>query len=145
MRNYIILVAVASVISAVTDILAPKEWRGYVRIVTGFLILAVLISPVAKLKNTQIFTPVESFEASEIPARDRVAEELRKNVEKDIEERILAEFKKNANATCQLDIDEEHRIRGVLMIRVDLKKEPQGLRERLREVYGCENIEFGLE
>ena len=143
MREYIILVAVASIISALVDIMSPKEWRGYIRIVTGFLILAVLISPVAKLKNIEIFIPEESFSASEIPSRDLVAEELQKNVEKDIEDRILIEFKREAAAVAELDIDEEHRIRGVKSIKISLKKAPEGLRERLLEVYGCENIEFG--
>lgn len=144
MREYIILVAAASVVSALVDVLAPKEWRGYIRIVTGFLILAVLITPVAKLRNTEIFVPEQSFQIEEIPTRDLVAEELRKNVEKDIEDRILAEFDREAKAFVEIDIDEEHKIRGVLRIRVSLENPPAGFRERLLEVYGCENIEFGF-
>ncbi len=143
MREYIILVAMASIISALVDILSPENWRRYIRIVTGFLILAVLISPVAKFKNIEIFNPEQSFQASEIPARDLVVAELQKNVERDIEERILVEFKREATAIAELDIDSEHRIRGVKRIRLSLKKAPEGLRERLLEVYGCENIEFG--
>lgn len=145
MREYIILVAMASIISALVDILSPENWRKYIRIVTGFLILAVLISPVAKFKNIEIFDAQESFQASEIPARDMVAEELQKRVERDIEERILVEFKREATAIAELDIDSEHRIRGVKRIRLSLKKAPDGLRERLLEVYGCENIEFGTD
>ena len=145
MREYIILVAMASIISAIVDILSPENWRKYIRIVTGFLILAVLISPVAKFKNIEIFNSQESFQASEIPTRDLVAAELQKRVERDIEERILVEFKREATAIAELDIDSEHRIRGVKRIRVSLKKAPDGLRERLLEVYGCENIEFGTD
>ena len=144
MKEYIILVAVASVVSALVDILAPKEWRGYIRIVTGFLILAVLISPVSKMKNIEFFAPEQNFQTEEIPTRDLVAEELRKNVERDIEDRIFAEFDKEAKAFVEIDVDEEHKIRGVLRIRVSLDNPPDGLRERLFEVYGCENIEFGF-
>ena len=145
MREYIILVAMASIISAIVDILSPENWRKYIRIVTGFLILAVLISPVAKFKNIEIFNSQDSFQASEIPTRDLVAAELQKRVERDIEERILVEFKREATAIAELDIDSEHRIRGVKRIRLSLKKAPDGLRERLLEVYGCENIEFGTD
>lgn len=145
MREYIILVAMASIISAIVDILSPENWRKYIRIVTGFLILAVLISPVAKFKNIEIFNSQESFQASEIPTRDLVVAELQKRVERDIEERILVEFKREATAIAELDIDSEHRIRGVKRIRLSLKKAPDGLRERLLEVYGCENIEFGTD
>ena len=145
MREYIILVAMASIISAIVDILSPENWRKYIRIVTGFLILAVLISPVAKFKNIEIFNSQESFQASEIPTRDLVVAELQKRVERDIEERILVEFKREATAIAELDIDSEHRIRGVKRIRLSLKKAPDGLRERLLEVYGCENIELELK
>jgi hypothetical protein len=55
------------------------------------------------------------------------------------------EFKREATAIAELDIDSEHRIRGVKRIRLSLKKAPDGLRERLLEVYGCENIEFGTD
>ncbi len=142
MREYIILVAMSAIVAAVTDILAPKEWRGYVRIAVGFLILAVLISPLTKMKNIEIFNVEESFEVSDVAIKDRVKEELTKNVERDIEERILSEFKTEAVATVSLDVDAEHKIKGVKNIVIKSGKVPVGLLERLKEVYGCESIEF---
>ena len=142
MREYIILVAVSAIIAAVIDVLAPKEWHGYVRLAVGFLILSVLISPLAGLKNVDIFNPEEKFEGSDSVIKDRVTEELTKNVERDIKERILSEFKTEADATVLLDIDKEHKIRGVKNIVIECKKVPKGLLERLKEVYGCESIEF---
>lgn len=145
MKEYIVLIAVASVITAVAEILAPEKWRGYIRVVTGFLILAVLISPVKKIKNTDIFVPDDKLEMSETTVLDVVARELCRNVEKDIEERILSEFGKTATATCQIDLNEEHKIKGVKKITISIKKVPDGLLNRLKEIYGCENIEFRTE
>jgi len=145
MREYIILVAVSAILAAFSDILAPKEWRGYIRVVTGFLILAVLLTPVAKFKNIEIFDVEEKFKVSEMPVRDEVSRQLKLNVERDIEERISLEFKERATASVDLDIDEEHKIRGVMRIVIKCKKIPSGLKERLNEVYGCENIEFRPE
>jgi len=145
MKEYIILIAMAAVITAVTEILAPEKWRGYIRVVTGFLVLAVLISPVKKIKNTDIFIPQEKFEASETTVLDVVAKELCHNVERDIEDRILTEYGKEAEATCQIDLNEEHKIKGVKRITIRIKKVPDGLLNRLKEIYGCENIEFRPE
>lgn len=142
MREYIILVAMSAIVAAVTDILAPKEWRGYVRIAVGFLILAVLISPLSKMKNIEILNVDNNFEVSDMAVKDRVTAELVKNVEKDIEERVLTEFRTEAEALVALDVDAEHKIKGVKNIVIVCGKVPQGLGERLKEVYGCESIEF---
>ncbi|MBQ7986101.1 MAG: hypothetical protein IJ304_02415 [Clostridia bacterium] len=142
MKEYIILVALSAIIAAVTDILAPKEWRGYVRIAVGFLILAVLISPLAKVKNIEIFNVDTGFSVSDVAIKDKVTEELIKNVEKDIEERALSEFKTDVKATAELEVDGEHKIKGVKKIVIKSGKVPDGLEARLKEVYGCENIEF---
>ncbi len=142
MKEYIILVAISAIIAAVTDILAPREWRGYVRLAVGFLILAVLISPLAKMKNVEIFNVETDFEASDLVVKDKVTEELTKNVERDIEERVLSEFKTKAEAIVTLEVDSEHKIKGVRNIVIKSGKVPAGLSERLREVYGCESIEF---
>lgn len=142
MREYILLVAVSAIVAACTDILAPLKWRSYIRIVTGFLILAVIISPLAKLKNKDVFNDIESFEVSDLPLKDKVLIELSGRVSADIEERLLSEFKIDAEASVVLDTDEEHKIRGVKKIVVKSAKEPKGAKERLKEVYGCDDIEF---
>lgn len=142
MKEYIILVALSAIIAAVADILAPKEWRGYVRVAVGFLILAVLISPLAKMKNIEIFSVQENFEVSDMVIKDKVTQELTKNVERDIEERAQAEFKTKAEAAVELEVDGEHKIKGVKKIVIRCSKVPAGLKARLSEVYGCESIEF---
>lgn len=142
MREYIILVAISAIIAAVTDVLAPNKWRGYIRLVVGFLILAVLISPIAKIKNIDIFKVENDFEVSDTVIKDKVTKELTANVERDIEERILSEFKTEASATVFLDVDASHKIRGVKNIVIKCAKVPKGLLTRLKEVYGCESIEF---
>lgn len=142
MKEYIILVAMSAIVAAVTDILAPSKWRGYVRLAVGFLILAVLISPLTRMKNIEIFNVENNFEVSDIKIKDKVTEELTKSVERDIEERALAEFKAEVTAEVVLDIDSEHKIRGVKNIVIRSSKVPSGLQERLKEVYGCERVEF---
>lgn len=142
MKEYIILVAVAAIVAAFADILSPKEWHGYVRVITGFLILAVLLSPVAKLKNIDIFNVEENFEVSDVSIKDRVKEELAKNVEKDISQRAREEFGVEVTASVEIEVNEEHKIKGVRHIVINGRKIPEGLVKRLKEVYGCDSIEF---
>lgn len=142
MREYIITAAVAAVVAAAADILAPKSWRGYIRIAVGFLILSVLLTPVAKLRGVELFSKPQEYEFSDKPLKDEVSRQLKENVERDIEERLLEEFNVKAEATVEIDIDEKHNIKGVRGIKIKARKNPEGMEERLRDVYGCERIEF---
>ncbi len=125
--------------------MAPKDWEKYIRIIIGFLILSVIIAPIAKFKNMAILPTQSSFEVSDAPLLDSVAETLRQNIEKDIEDRLLDEFDLKAAATAEIDVDEEHRIKGVRAIGIYAAYMPQGAENRLREIYGCDRIEFYYE
>ncbi len=145
MKEYIITVATAAVVAAIADILAPGEWSKYIRVIVGFLILSVLIAPIAKFRGTEILSPTGTYNISDEPLKDKVSQQLRENVEKDIEERILEEFDIRVKASVQIDIDEEHNIRGVEAIEITTWKNPDGLEERLKNVYGCDKIELKFE
>lgn len=145
MKEYIITVAAAAIAAALADILAPKKWSGYIRLVIGFLILSVMLAPVAKFKDVEIFSSSPDYDISDEALKDKVSEELRKNVEKDIEERISDEFGVEAEATVEIEVDDEHNIKGVRAIKIKTWKKPDGLEERLKDVYGCNRIEFKFE
>ena len=142
MREYIIRAAVAAVVAAAAEFVAPQKWRGYIRLAIGFMVLAILFAPVMEMKNKPLFPQNHKYELNDIPFKDAISEQLKENVERDIEERIREEFRTNAEATVEIEIDDKHNIKGVHRIIIDSRKNPQGLAERLREVYGCERIEF---
>lgn len=145
MKEYIITVAVAAVIAALTDIIAPKEWSKYIRVIIGFLILSVLLAPISKFRDTKILSPTGTYNVSDVPLKDKVSEQLRQNIEKDIEDRVLKEFGAEVTATVEIDIDDEHNIKGVRAIEIKTWKCPEGLTERLKEIYGCDKIELKFE
>ena len=144
MKGYVISLCTAAVIAAVSDILAPKEHQKYIRVLLGFLIMLVILSPLPKIKNLK-FEPLKR-ESSENTAvfLDGISQKLKENVETDISERLKAEFGITADADVLLDIDEEHNIRGVTLISLS-KKVPQNAVKRLSEVYGCDRIEFKIK
>ena len=145
MKEYIITVATAAICAGITDILAPKEWSKYIRVMIGFLILSVILAPVVKFKDSQIISDTKTYNISDKPLKDKVSDELKVNVERDIEERLEAEFGLKAEALVDIDIDENHNIKGVEAIEIRTWKNPDGMVDRLKDIYGCEKIEIRFE
>lgn len=145
MKEYIITIATAAVIAAIADILAPQQWSKYIRITIGFLIMSVVIAPIANFRHAEILSPKDSYEVGEEQLLGRVAEELCESVEKDIEERLRTEFSLDAKATVWIDTDGENRIKGVRAIEIRTWKNPDGMTERLKEIYGCDKVELKFE
>ncbi|MCR4718324.1 MAG: stage III sporulation protein AF [Firmicutes bacterium] len=144
MKGYIMSVCMAAVIASLADILAPREHQKYIRVLLGFLILTVILSPLPKVKKIK-FEPIENqtLENTKILS-DNISVKLKENVEADIFERIKGEFGVICDADVLLDIDDEHKIRGVKRIALS-KKIPENALERLKEVYGCDRIEYKVK
>ena len=142
MRGYIITMSVAAIICSVLEIFAPKQWEKYVKLALGLVIMSIILSPVIALKKEKIELAEESFHERGDEFYHNVATELKARVEQDIEERLLKEFELEAQATVDIDVDENHNIKGVNAIRIKCRKNPPKLRERLEEIYGCERIEI---
>jgi len=144
LKSYVISVCIAAVIASLADILAPREHQKYIRVLLGFLILTVILSPLPNVKKIK-FEPLENQTAENTKIlSDSISEKLKENVEADICGRIKGEFGIICDANVLLDIDDEHKIRGVKMIELS-KKIPESAAERLKEVYGCDRIEYKVK
>lgn len=145
MREYIITMSVAALIASVMEIFAPKEWEKYIKLAIGLIILSIIVTPVAKFRDAEILPQTMQYKIDENAFYDEIATELKKNVEQDIIERLKSEFDVDAKVEIDLTIDDKHNIKGVNIIRVRTWKNPDGMIERLKEVYGCDKIEIRLE
>lgn len=144
MKGYIISICLSCVIAALADIIAPKEHQKYIRILLGFLILSVILSPLPAVKKIKL-EPLKSQTMDNTAVfSDGISKKLKENVELDIRERLKGEFGISCDAEVLLEIDEEHKIRGVKMIALS-KKIPENALLRLKEVYGCERIECKIK
>lgn len=144
MREYIIRLSAVAVTVALADILAPKEHQKYIRVLLGFLIMLVILSPLPRIKKIHL-EPIKTGTAENTAVfLDGIALKLKENVEADISERLKNEFGITADADVLLDIDEENKIRGVTRISLS-HKIPENAVKRLSEVYGCERIEFKIK
>ena len=139
MKQYICTVAAVAIIAALSDILIPKNWQKYTGILTGSILLITLISPLLRLRG--ITPPQMSFpeiEIREYSVSDEITTKLKLQVEEDIKSRIKSEFNISVDADINITVTDE-KISGISEIYLYSKERPD-IAERLREVYGCQNI-----
>ena len=143
MKAYIISIIGATILSAVASILTPDAMRKYVSVITGFIIISVIISPLSKSGRVDFFAPLREVSPTaenygEIYARS-VADELKKQIERDIENRIEQEFGTKAYAEVTLDVEggDIKRIRTIALRGTLLRKD---IAMRLGEVYGVNEV-----
>ncbi len=141
MKAYIEAVIGAALICTAADMLAPEKWQGYIRIITGLIILSVILSPVSKLRGIDI---IEDFEApepyEEYDERLMVADALKERIDADVNERLEAEFGiTDADADTELELNSDNQIERVKSIRVS-GGIPEAAKKRLAEVYGTEEV-----
>lgn len=149
MKAYIITIIGATLLSALAGIISPDKWRGYVRIITGLVIISCIISPVLKIADRDIFTGFnESFDAAaegEDLQQRIVLDELKKRVNADIEARLKNEFNLSVKADCDIKVSDEGAIEGVREIRLSGDTLTDRAKNRLCEVYGITHSEVHNE
>lgn len=143
MRSYIIMVAGAALLSAFSDMISPQSWRKYTKIVTGLIVLAVLLTPILKIKDADLFEGF-SFDEQAVQS-DRnikaVAEELKHKVEEDAMARIKMEYNTETDITAEIKTDDDGKIICIEKMYVHADKNESKIRKRLAEVYGVEETE----
>ncbi len=145
MKAYIITIIGATLLSAVAGILAPEKWRGYVQIITGLVIISCIVSPVASIVKSDIFSEFEhvgeNIENSDNLQAELVLEELKKRINADIAERMDKEYNLSVKAECEIRVNSEGEIEGVESVRISGDKLTDRARLRLCEVYGLKTYE----
>jgi len=145
LKEYIISITVSAITVTIADLLSPIEWKKYIRILLGFLILFVIISPLSKLKYFELPELDDVKNEGISNTYINVQEELKTNIEKDIETRLEDEFHLQTKATVFIDFNEDNKIKGVKRIELAEKIIPEKIKNRLKEVYGCEEIKSKFE
>lgn len=145
MKEYILTIIGASLLSSITNIISSEKWKPYIRIVTGLVVISVILAPVAAIRNINIFSdfkiPEEYIVQGESRQHAEVAEELIKKIGSDVEERLKNEFNINAEAEVTLKLNSELKIERVDRIYIHTKFLPKKVIDRLAEVYGVSRNE----
>lgn len=142
MKAYILKIVGAALVGTFAEYIVPSDWKKYVKLVSGILMLAVLIIPL-KIDTTAIFEetfPAEDYtEEGEKVLYDGIKEELQKNVAADIAERIETEFSKKVTAEVEINTTDDGKIESVKSIEL-YGKEDDEITERLKYVYGTDAV-----
>ena len=144
MKAYILKIVGAALLSAFSEYLVPKEWQKYIKLLSGFIIISILISPFTS-KNTpdlfEDFRPDTEYtvEEGEKLMYENLREELEKKVEEDIVLRVFEEFSQNVTADVTIKTDSEGKIESVKRIELTGKKN-DNITERLKFAYGTEEV-----
>lgn len=145
MREYIIMIVSAALLSSFAEIVSPDNWRKYIKIVTGLIVLAVIITPILNLRDIDLLSSFavseQMQEMEEENQRETIKEELKKRVEQDIKDRVESEFSKVVEAEVEIGVNSSDEIVGVDKIYVYSDTSIGGLQRRLAEVYGVDERE----
>ena len=143
MKSYFLMILGAAVLSALASIMSPEKWRGYIRLVTGIIILSCIVSPVSNLLGRSgsfnipdISTP-SSYDGN--MHKNLIADELTSRIETDIEARMAREYGVNISARVKIDINEDNEIQGVTRITIHGTL-PQNAKQELSNIYGVDTI-----
>lgn len=140
MKAYIITIIGAALLSVLAEIISPEKWRGYIKIITGFVIICCIFAPVASLSGRDLFDGFSSdlvtAEGTENLQTELIYRELEKRINADIEKRMKDEYGISVRAECSLKTDSEGSFRGVSEIRIYGGQLTEAAANRLCEVYG---------
>ncbi len=110
MKEYINSLGAAVILSALIDLISPEgDFKKYCRMVCGFMVIAVMLSPVThefSLENTGGQAP--DLDAAEAQARARVLTEHKRNLEAVLEERFPP-------AKAYVEVDSEGNVTSVTL------------------------------
>ncbi len=145
MKEYILTVAAAAVLSAIAAISVPKNWVGYIRLITGAVILCSIISPVMNIIGGTIkFEPENGYtyeNYDEYTYNELIKEDLEKRIEEDIKARVRKEYGIDIAAEVEIEINENNEIEGVKKITVTDGHITEAVKNRLYEIYGAGEVE----
>ena len=149
MKEYIITVIGATILSAMANILSPDSWRKYIGVITGFIIISCIISPISKLTDTDLFAGFDEFYEDRTDykqvERDFIIGQLEKKIAEDIEARFKNEFNEEVTASVALKVNENNEIEYVSHIKISGSDGAVQKTERLCEIYGIKRDEVEYE
>lgn len=148
MREYILSVAAAAVISSVMTMIAPARWSRYVGMITGLLVVICIGRPLFAFVGSDIIGEIDyKLEETEDIANTELIREIEKSVceqiENDVIARLQSEFGRHCTARAELAIDKEQHITGVGKIVIYGDDIDAFIIGRLRDVYGASEVSYG--
>ncbi|MCX7715226.1 MAG: stage III sporulation protein AF [Clostridia bacterium] len=147
MKEYITVIVGAALLSVFADIVSPEQWRKYIKIITGLVIISVIIAPVAKMRNIDLsFDVDDNFTIEETGSQKKlVADELRRLVQNDAKQKIKEKYGLDADVKASIKLNENMEIERVEKMIVYIDNPPETLKAYIAEIYGLKDEEVIFE
>ena len=144
MREYILKIVGAAIMAVFVDLLSPVGWKKYLGIISGIIILSVISSPVAELKNIDImsgYADAQSVEADGLGIySDMLKSEFSKRVATDVKERVREEFSKDVSVEAEVEVNEKGNIEKISKIIVTGSGLDKKIADRISYIYDVEEV-----
>lgn len=147
MKAYIISIAAASIISAVTNMIAPEKWSKYVGIVTGLVITLCIGRPILDIMKADVFEELKfdytvntSYTHDEY--RKEVITEMEKQIAYDVKSRLKNEFNADCEVVATLCVNDNNEITGIEKFKITGGNIDTAAVGRLREIYDVQEVEY---
>lgn len=144
MREYILKITGAAILAVFVDLLSPNSWRKYLSIVSGIIILSVIISPVAELKNIDILSGYSENKVIEGEGNriysDMLEKEFSKRIADDIRERVHEEFSKDVSVETMVEVNEKGNIEKISKIIISGHGLDNKISDRISYIYDVEEV-----
>ena len=143
MKSYLMRIIGAVIISIFTEIALPEIWSKYTKIITGLIIITAIAAPLEKAFDLDFKKYFDTPQKLEMSAQDisitLIKEELEKNVEKDINQRMIDEYNKHITSEVCVKTNEENKISGILSINL-IGDVSDLMVNRIKEIYAPEEV-----
>lgn len=146
LRDYTISIVMVSVLSVLLEIIMPPEnYKKYIRMALGLLVMMVIISPVKKLFDEDFSFDLNmdsGYSLSQTPHKNQmVIAVFKKRLEEEIEKEILNTKKVKCRAEVNLSVNENGEITEISGVKI----EPffDGAKELIEDKFGIESEKIG--
>ncbi len=142
MREYVLKIVGAAIIGTFSEYLVPGDWKKYIKLISGLLMLTVLLLPFG-MNPERVFFESPSIEEykkeGEQYLLDEVKSQLEASVELDAKNRVRDEFSKDVEVEVSLVTNSEGKIEKIEKIELIGEKD-EAITERLKFVYGTDAV-----
>jgi len=144
MREYLMNIAGAIIITVFSEVMLPDKWSKYVKIITGLIIISAIASPIKDRINFDIsafFDEGEQYvKTGEEYSQNLIKAELEKRINEDCAQRIMEEYSKKISVRTRVATNSKNEITGVLLMEIEGDELSTAALERIDEIYAPQEV-----
>lgn len=145
MKGYIIQIVGGALLAVFADIFSPSGWKKYISTVMGIILITIIMTPVARLKNIDIMSAYSEFGTEEKQTgteiyADMLKKEFSEKLAVDIKERIRQEFSEDVSVEIIVEMNDNGGIDKISKIIISGIAPDKRISDRISYVYDVDEV-----